>query len=300
MHPHKAIKKQCLDAVKYLKTVMPIERAKMELQLQYSPRHTNDVQSALSIHNHRLIRSNNSDDQNTVVLQVDPSLYRDFSALMSQVNGNLEILEQVVMSREGEIDLEQQLEINNRKQQESAQAKSLPDSNDDGPDSDVEDIVEKLQTLRTTGPANNENNRDAILGMNQDDNGGDDDDFYSGSSARKNNKKNKKKSKKQRRREQEEEEELQRLAESESRRVAERQNEVSEVALANAKTMESTQAVAGNKSCNTCGGSFANAAEYRAHFRSDWHRFNQKLKLKGVTPVSEEEFLLCDAETFFS
>jgi len=53
------------------------------------------------------------------------------------------------------------------------------------------------------------------------------------------------------------------------------------------------------KSCNTCGGSFRTASEYRAHFRTDWHKFNQKLKLKGVPPVSYEEFQLCDADAFF-
>jgi hypothetical protein len=55
----------------------------------------------------------------------------------------------------------------------------------------------------------------------------------------------------------------------------------------------------GRKSCNSCGGFFDSASDYRAHFRSDWHRFNQKLKLKGVAPVSEKEFLMCDSETFF-
>jgi hypothetical protein len=54
------------------------------------------------------------------------------------------------------------------------------------------------------------------------------------------------------------------------------------------------------KSCNTCGGFFNTAAAYRSHFKSDWHRFNQKLKLKDVAPIGEEEFLLCDADTFFS
>lgn len=43
------------------------------------------------------------------------------------------------------------------------------------------------------------------------------------------------------------------------------------------------------KSCNTCGGSFS-AAGYRAHFKSDWHRYNQQLKLKGIAPVEEKEF----------
>jgi excinuclease UvrABC ATPase subunit len=54
------------------------------------------------------------------------------------------------------------------------------------------------------------------------------------------------------------------------------------------------------KSCNTCGGTFVTPAEYRAHFRSDWHRYNMKLKLNHVAPISEEEFLLCDSEAFFN
>jgi hypothetical protein len=56
----------------------------------------------------------------------------------------------------------------------------------------------------------------------------------------------------------------------------------------------------GRKSCNTCGGSFDSAADFRAHFKSDWHQFNQKLKIKGATPISEKEFLLVDSDTFFS
>ena len=54
------------------------------------------------------------------------------------------------------------------------------------------------------------------------------------------------------------------------------------------------------KSCNTCGGFFDTPSEFRAHFKSDWHRFNQKLKLKGCTPISEKEFLICDSDTFFT
>jgi ribosome maturation protein SDO1 len=53
--------------------------------------------------------------------------------------------------------------------------------------------------------------------------------------------------------------------------------------------------------CNTCTDStFATQGEYRAHFRSDWHRFNQKLKLQHRSPVSLAEFRLCDAESFFA
>lgn len=40
-------------------------------------------------------------------------------------------------------------------------------------------------------------------------------------------------------------------------------------------------------------------ASYREHFKSDLHRYNLKLKMKGAPPVSEEEFRLVDAEDFF-
>ncbi len=62
-----------------------------------------------------------------------------------------------------------------------------------------------------------------------------------------------------------------------------------------ASTTELTMKDTNNKACNTCGGSFT-AKEYRAHFKSDWHRYNQKLLLKGMAAVSENEFLLCDAD----
>ncbi|KAL3811640.1 hypothetical protein ACHAXA_001397 [Cyclostephanos tholiformis] len=51
--------------------------------------------------------------------------------------------------------------------------------------------------------------------------------------------------------------------------------------------------------CNTCGGAFT-PGEYRLHFRSDWHGYNVKLKLRGVPPVSEREFSLCDSDVFLS
>jgi ribosome maturation protein SDO1 len=51
--------------------------------------------------------------------------------------------------------------------------------------------------------------------------------------------------------------------------------------------------------CNTCGGAFT-PGEYRLHFRSDWHGYNAKLKMRGVPPVSEKEFLLCDSDVFLS
>ena len=42
--------------------------------------------------------------------------------------------------------------------------------------------------------------------------------------------------------------------------------------------------------CNTCGGAFPDAAAHRAHFKSDWHRFNLARKLKQQPPVDEKTF----------
>ena len=46
------------------------------------------------------------------------------------------------------------------------------------------------------------------------------------------------------------------------------------------------------KACNTCGGSF-DKESYRQHFRSEWHRFNLKLKMltPPKPPVDENTFM---------
>lgn len=43
--------------------------------------------------------------------------------------------------------------------------------------------------------------------------------------------------------------------------------------------------------CSTCGGDFsADMSKYREHFRSEWHRYNLKLKSKEQPLIGEEEF----------
>lgn len=43
--------------------------------------------------------------------------------------------------------------------------------------------------------------------------------------------------------------------------------------------------------CAACGvAAFDTAAEHRAHARTDWHRYNIRLKLRGSAPVSEAQF----------
>ncbi|CAM9117956.1 unnamed protein product [Ectocarpus sp. 12 AP-2014] len=51
--------------------------------------------------------------------------------------------------------------------------------------------------------------------------------------------------------------------------------------------------------CNTCGLTFPDTGAHREHYKSDLHRYNLKLKMKGGAPVSEEEFRLVDANDFF-
>ena len=55
-------------------------------------------------------------------------------------------------------------------------------------------------------------------------------------------------------------------------------------------TAASTSTTSG-RSCNVCQGtSFANVDDQRSHFRSDWHRYNVKLRLNGKDPVVENKF----------
>ncbi|CAM9464539.1 unnamed protein product [Scytosiphon promiscuus] len=52
--------------------------------------------------------------------------------------------------------------------------------------------------------------------------------------------------------------------------------------------------------CNSCGLTFPDTGAHREHYKSDLHRYNLKLKMKGGAPVSEEEFRLVDAHDFFN
>lgn len=48
----------------------------------------------------------------------------------------------------------------------------------------------------------------------------------------------------------------------------------------------------GPRACNICQGTvFLNVNEQRAHFRSDWHRYNVKTRLSGGQTVSEATFV---------
>ena len=53
-----------------------------------------------------------------------------------------------------------------------------------------------------------------------------------------------------------------------------------------------TQALSGSRACNVClGVTFTDVDEQRAHFRSDWHRYNVKVRLSGGNAVAETDFV---------
>ena len=58
----------------------------------------------------------------------------------------------------------------------------------------------------------------------------------------------------------------------------------------------------GARACNVClGATFLDIEEQRTHFRSDWHRYNVKIRLRGGNPVSEVDFAkLVDSTPFGS
>jgi hypothetical protein len=52
-----------------------------------------------------------------------------------------------------------------------------------------------------------------------------------------------------------------------------------------------TAATQGSRACNVClGATFLDVEEQRVHFRSDWHRYNVKIRLRGGKPTSEVDF----------
>ena len=325
VHPTRNTKQQFLDCVKLLqkKKVLDIERAKMQLALvflddeeagsDYLERRNNatSLLVAEGVARSDILPPNGSDDTR-IVFQSDPSLYRkvDGIARDPSVQGRLEIIQQCV-TEEGDVTLGSELERRaQQRQQHNAneeEERKRPSINNNGvaasPASDNDDIQSlsnKMQTSLTMvehGPSSDRPDKkqheyhDATQTV--------------AINSRKAQKAAQKKSKKAKRREKEE------AAEREGRIAAEkaRQKERAErLGIAKGDNSATTADVGGEnktnggggdtKPCNTCGGSFA-PGEYRLHFRSDWHRYNVKLKMKGVAPVSEKEFLICDSDAFF-
>lgn len=289
----RSVKQQFLDCVKSIqeKGVLDIQRAKMELAIvmqdtsvarELVVRLKEDAQAIMQPSQHK----------ERVQFQIDPSKYRVVDTIAKRIGATLEISRQIV-TREGDVDVSLELERNTAQQQNQESKKDAMNSIGGDPNlvAEVDALDRELESLSI--PSSNPH-------LSDDD---DDDNDYVESqqvSQRKKNKKAQKKSKKAKRREKEEtclrqeriEAEKERREEREFRLAHQNQNKDKESGT-------TTPSDGAKKRCNTCGGSFT-PAEYRSHFRSDWHRYNQKLKLKGVSPIDENEFLMFDADAFFA
>ena len=283
IHPTKPLKRQYLDCVKLLQTkkVISIQRAKMELLLLVPPEDKDDMENTLKDNNVIFSESEEASPFLKYQILVDPSLYRILNDAMQKMSGaQIEIVNQVV-TKQGDVNLE--VEVGNKNN-------ALAAANN-------EDIDSHAARLLSQVHISSKDNDDE----DEDDDDDDDEIEDMTASRRKAQKKNKKKNQKANRRTVDSGTNTRSGASSSNQQESLEQSSGSELADNDKSTVSTnTSDPSGRKSCNTCGGFFDTASEFRAHFKSDWHRFNQKLKMKGCAPVGKKEFLLCDSDTFFS
>jgi ribosome maturation protein SDO1 len=288
IHPTKPLKRQYLDSVKLLQKVMPIQRAKMELLLLVSAEDQSGMELIFKDNNVSFSESKEERDSRFLKYQilVDPRMYKVLNDAMQTMSGaRIEIVNQVV-TKEGDVNLEIEVE-NNKKNAAGAHEKE-----DDDDDDDIGIRASKMI---------NRVNLSSKIDDDDDEEDDDDDVEETMMSRRKAQKKNKKKNRKAQRRHDTDpndtfSSEQEGLAQSIVGSKQLTDNKKSVVSSTTASNTDSSD----RKSCNTCGGFFDSASEFRTHFKSDWHRFNQKLKMKGCAPVSEKEFLMCDSDSFFT
>jgi ribosome maturation protein SDO1 len=335
VHPTRNIKQQFLDCVRLLqeKQVLDIERAKMKLSivlLQLKVDDDNDDIDLLWMKRRDAaiklligegvaaadILPSTGDTIGRIIFLSDPALYRKVEGIArNDVQGRLEIIQQCV-TEEGDVALGCELERRAQEQQQRDEhnvsvsigakqpsGKLLTQSSiDNYAESGViiDNLSDELQSrLRLTSSTTDTNENE------------DDDHNHPMATtikilnSRKAQKAAQKKSKKAIRREKEDAAERAEKIITEKARQLEREERLGRLQRntttdhsISASNADQPSSIVDNKACNTCGGSFA-PHEYRSHFRSDWHRYNVKLKMKGCATVSEKEFLLCDSDAFF-
>jgi ribosome maturation protein SDO1 len=272
VQPHKPLKQQYLHALKYLQQRgLPIVRAAMELEWHCE----NDEQSAQvhaildELHISMAPAEAAGTNANCRRLLVDPSLYRPLQDMATQrVPGSrIEIVRQQVFEKREEVLGE--YASANAEEELSAPSRAVEDDDDDEPIENadegrvVEEAEEEEEEVRIPRKQKKKKHLQRLQQQMESVAIVDDDDDYDDEHAR----------------------------------------PPPPEAAHPATTAESTTANTApvGQRCNTCPGrQFLTAAEYRAHFRSDWHRYNLKLKLQQCAPIRYEEFVQCDAESFFT
>lgn len=315
----RSVKQQFLDCVRAIqnKGILDIQRAKMELALVFSDatmennseelmaEQVVEMTSRLELEGQAIMQPASGHDPKRLYFLIDPSKYRNVDCIAKEFGSTLEIIRQTV-TQEGDTSLDVDFQLNqNELPAPTSPSRGSAGAGATGASANMSTVQRRLANLNVN---NNHNKGGAEYGDN--DNG---EDYENIVSTRKKNKKAMKKSKKAKRREKEDAALRQERIDAEKTRREEREYRLRSTATATADNNKGSVApLSDNKSdkgagasadealrsCNTCGGSFT-PAEYRAHFRSDWHRYNMKLKLKGIAAVSEKEFLMIDEGAFF-
>ncbi len=286
VNPTRSAKQQALEVIRRLKEVMPIERAKMHLRAVCpTPEDLAAVVAGLQKLGIDTAAAEKAGSSKELDLLVDPGVFRSVDELVrGTARGSLQVLElNVQQEGETDVDLEIARKEELRKQQEAhaaAEAAKKKELRGGAEDSDAED---------ERGPGVNARNGDDS----------DDEGRGKGGGGGKGNKKSK--AAKRREKEQQKERELRKQQEAERRQTKEASSSAADGGGAAASGDTWQKATAGGKrlACNTCQVDFADAKEYREHYRTDWHRYNLKLKEKGGGPVSEKEFEIVDADELF-
>ena len=320
IHPSKPLKRQYLDCVKLLQKVVPIRRAKMELLLLIPSGDKTDIERTLKDNDvvfpeveSSVNEDDEDDDKKKDVLEykilVDPSLYRILNDAMEMMIGaRIEIVNQVV-TKQGDVNLE--LEVGNHQNNTLVQQ----NEEDTATDNHAAKLLSQVHISSQDKHKRNDNYNRNDNNDSNDNNSDNENEEMSVANRRKAQKKKKKKNQKASRRIEDSDTNDYKTKGTSTTSTSNQQQggfEQSSTVSHNTNTTHTISTTISNndnnnsdpsstrKSCNTCGGGFDTPAEFRSHFKSDWHKFNQKLKMNGTAPVCEKEFLLCDSDAFFS
>lgn len=301
VNPTRGAKQQALEVIRRLQDVMPLERAKMRLKVVCPT--TEDLaqvikgMASFGIDGNAVEATGKKEE---VDLLVDPGLFRRVDELVrGKGKGALHVLElNVQQEGEADVDLEIARKAAMRKEQrdESAVANTCK-------------AFEEAQEREGRKETDQEGEAGFLRGANVKAHG-DEDSVVEGAEEHVDKQgrvtRGSKKSKAARRREKEIFRERELRKEEECKRRERQGEERPKSEESNKKgggsergSWEKARPGSNRLACNTCRVDFQDAKKYREHYRTDWHRYNLKLKEKGGGPVSEAEFELVDADEMF-
>jgi ribosome maturation protein SDO1 len=317
----KDVKVVFLDAVRYLQDKgYRIERARMRVRIHTQRKHQqfdaeSDAKSDEGLRHEGLPVQRIASIENVIVekqlgeeemvITIPPNVYQAIGALCKECKLTVEVVKLAVVDDE-------EREVGDGDGLESAMAKvsvsSASGANDGAKMPPPPPSQEQQKPAAASAPA-----APLAAAQNED---SDSEEEIDPNMSTKDRKKAARKSKKTARRQKEKDDELKAKIEKEQLRRKEREERLANVnggaaqdnsapaaaaaaAAATTTTTAATPSAQGDKKpCNTCGGLFT-PTQYRAHFKSDWHRYNLKLKSMGAATVGEDEFKAVDSDALF-